>query len=76
MDITITKILNELQQIQPKFRLTYPKNLTSRQKRAIRNAFNQIQPKFIELVEKEMVDAVIFGNTLHKEVKYVGSLSN
>jgi hypothetical protein len=69
MDIVVNQLFNKLQNVKPKFRLTYPKSLTSRQKRSIRNAFNQIQPEFTKLVEEEMVCAIAFGNPLYQEVK-------
>jgi len=56
--------IDECAGIKPKFRLKYNKNLTTKQKRAIRGAFNRIQPEFIEKVNKHMFELVAYGETV------------
>jgi len=51
-------------EIQMNFRFKYPKNLSKRQKRVIRNTFNKHKDYFDKAISQAMIDIMTFGEAI------------
>jgi hypothetical protein len=49
---------------QMNFRFKYPKNLSKRQKRVIRNTFNKHKDYFDKAISQAMIDIMTFGEAI------------
>jgi len=60
-DKTVARTLDMLRSLPIRFRLKHNKKHTDKQKRAIRRAFNRIQPEFVHEVDRAVFDLLCTG---------------